>query len=325
MVSPAKGVFVTTEAWHGLTPTERAMHLVRAISSAHPGWTFALLSAAVVHGLEVPWRRLGQVFLAVPRGHRTRSCGSLRRISVDGDTPRIVGGVRVTSFWRTVADCLRYLDFDEGLALADSVLRSGGTHEQLVRQVDRLTRHCPGRRRALRAATLADGQSESGGESKARAAMADLGFLLPNPQVEVADPVDSHTFFRVDFLWRLAGGRLVAGELDGREKYVNPRMTGGRSAVDVLADERLRESRLTASVDAVVRFSFADVTNRPRFARILEAFGIPRVGPWLPADRGLLSHPIKRPRLNPAPYRARLLILGWRVLATEMSRSCMTA
>ena len=67
----------------------------------------------------------------------------------------------------------------------------------------------------------------------------------------------------------------MAGELDGRQKYVDPTMTRGRATVDLLADERLRESRLTR-VARVVRFSFADVCNADYFERLLDSFRIPR-------------------------------------------------
>ena len=66
------------------------------------------------------------------------------------------------------------------------------------------------------------------------------------------------------------------GELDGGEKYVNPKMTGGKSALEVMRDERRRESRVTASCDAVVRFSPADVADNWRFSQLLDAFGVPR-------------------------------------------------
>ena len=43
-----------------------------------------------------------------------------------------------------------------------------------------------------------------------------------------------------------------------------------------MRDERRRESRVTASCDAVVRFSPADVADNRRFSQLLDAFGVPR-------------------------------------------------
>ena len=99
---------------------------------------------------------------------------------------------------------------------------------------------------------------------------------MPELQAKVADPLEAGRHWRVDYLWKLPDGRRVAGELDGREKYVSPEMTGGRAALDVLADERLRESRISASGIQVMRFSWRDLADARRFASIMDAYGIPR-------------------------------------------------
>lgn len=49
---------------------------------------------------------------------------------------------------------------------------------------------------------------------------------------------------RVDFSWYLPGGRIVVGELDGQQKYVDPSMTGGRSIAAIVEDERERSQML---------------------------------------------------------------------------------
>lgn len=55
-------------------------------------------------------------------------------------------------------------------------------------------------------------------------------------------------------------------------------MTHGRDALQVLRDERIRESQLTLAVDCVMRFTFADVIDEHRLVALLERFGIPRIG-----------------------------------------------
>ena len=67
----------------------------------------------------------------------------------------------------------------------------------------------------------------------------------------------------------------MLGELDGREKYENQAMTKGRDAVQVLADERLRESRVSASGAKIMRFSFAEAVKPARMKHLLKAFGVP--------------------------------------------------
>ena len=73
-------------------------------------------------------------------------------------------------------------------------------------------------------------------------------------------------------------------------------MTSGRSVVDVMADERLRESRMSISGAKVMRFSFADVRNQLFFVHLLETFGVPRTMP--------------RGGLRPEEHRVELKVLS---------------
>ena len=164
-----------------------------------------------------------------------------------------------------------------------------------------------GVRGAMRVAALADARAESGGESIARWTMLEAGFEPPELQVWIEDPVEPGTWFRVDFLWLLPDGSVIIGEMDGRQKTERPELMGGRSAVRVLQDERLRESHLSALRPAVVRFGY-DVARDPvLLGSLLDSFGVPRQS----------GDPAA-----PAPFttrRAELMQLGgWRVLATEL-------
>ncbi len=106
--------------------------------------------------------------------------------------------------------------------------------------------------------------------------MIEHGFMLPELQVVVGDPSRKGESWRCDYFWVLADGTRVAGELDGLEKYTNPEMTKGQSAVKVMSDERIRESQLTLAVDRVLRFTWDDVKDEQRLVAKLEQFGIPR-------------------------------------------------
>ena len=190
----------------------------------------------------------------------------------------VIDGVLVTSLEETIVDCMLAFAFGEALAVADAALRCLRIErEELVRLVRRIGARRPGVAGALRVAAWADGLSESGGESMARAVMIEHGFVLPRLQAVVGNPTVRGESWRCDYLWELADGTTVAGELDGLEKYENPDMTKGLSAVQVMSAERIRESRLTAYVDRVMRFTFADVVNEGRLVALLERFGIPRV------------------------------------------------
>lgn len=276
-VSPIRGAFADKTTWESLSAIERHLRCMRTLSNRHPNWVFAGFSAALVHGLSVSYSNLKEVQVASFTHATHAPSRGIRRLVIDGDEPVTIGGIQVTSLARTVYDCLRLTDFRRGLALADSALRVGGlSNDQLLEALNGHSSRIAGHDRALQTARHADPRSESGGESIARAAMIELGYQLPDLQVWIPDKLGEAPPARVDFLWRLPQ-RTVAGELDGREKYVNPEMTNGRDAVDVLRDERLRESRLSAWNIQVMRFSFKDVCNDARFCKILDSFEIPRV------------------------------------------------
>lgn len=105
--------------------------------------------------------------------------------------------------------------------------------------------------------------------------MWELGFRAPDLQTEVCEPLDGKKYY-LDFSWRLPDGTLIAGELDGAQKYTDPQMAGKGGIVDAMRRERIRESRLTACCDAVVRFSMKTVGSAYEFNRLLSSFGVPK-------------------------------------------------
>lgn len=279
LVEVGPSLYARPKYWSQLRQDKRALHRIRGLAALHPSWVFCGPSAALVHGLRVSYARVAETHVCVRSGVSVRTCRGIRRYRGSKEQRVcMVDGVRVTTVEETVFDCLRSLPFCEGVAVADSYLRNTGRSR--VKLVDMLLSRASMRQhgidRALYAARLADRRSESGGESIARATIYELGYAMPDLQVEISDPLDGVVAYRADFLWTLPDGSRVAGELDGREKYVNPVMAGSRDVVDVLADERLRESRISASGVTVARFSFADVCDRKRFAKILDCYHVPR-------------------------------------------------
>ena len=186
-------------------------------------------------------------------------------------------GLRVTSFWRTVFDCMATMEPRDALAIADSALRmSSSRPRHLLRHLRFARKATKGIKRAVEIARFADPLSESGGESIARATMLRLGFELPLLQVWMDDPMRPGHRFRVDFVWICPDGTLLFAEHDGMEKTKNQKMRGPQTPEAVRFRERLRESRLTIYGARVVRFSHEDVKDREGFRRLLDAFGAPR-------------------------------------------------
>lgn len=275
VISPGPRLYVRAKDWKTLRPNAQHRYLVRSLARLHPDWVFCRASAAIMHGLYVSYALLKYVHVLTSRSSNSTSQGIIQRHKTSRLESELVDDVLVTPVVRTAFDCLRTCDFRSGLAIADSSLRVlGQTSTQLVSSFGTLGRRYRGWSRAVDIAGLGDWRSESGGESVARAVMIEQGYRIPDLQVEVENPLDGCSY-RVDFCWSIDEKTRVLGKLDGHEKYTNPDMTNGRNIVDVLADERLRESRVGMRGDRILRFSYGDVRNAQRFRRLLDAYGIP--------------------------------------------------
>ena len=276
IVEPVRGLFFRSDAWESLEPPEKTLHLMRALAPAHPTWRFCGASAAVAYGLPVTWSLLSNVFVATPSGASYRSCPGIVRRHLSDDAAQVRDGLPLVPFWRTVFDCLAALEAPDALAIADAALQASGMSPHgLTELLGKEFRGHRGVRRAIEVATLADARAESGGESIARAVMRQLGFALPELQVWIEDPVEPGKWFRVDFLWLTEDGRLIIGELDGRQKTERPELMGGRDALRVMQDERLRESHLTALRPAIIRFPYEVARDPNRLGPLLEHYGVP--------------------------------------------------
>lgn len=153
--------------------------------------------------------------------------------------------------------------------------------------------------RLRRLCLFKNGLSENGGESFARGTMIDLGFMVPELQHEFVSP-NFRVKYRCDFLWRVSGGGLIVGELDGYDKYfvdstnsshVNInfnssadtqmlRNSYNQAAINRNIDRQAeRESVLfrECGVSKIVRFNFADVVGVKNLERKLVEAGVPRI------------------------------------------------
>lgn len=102
--------------------------------------------------------------------------------------------------------------------------------------------------------------------------------MLPDLQAWVPDPLRPGRWFRVDFVWVRADGRVIVGECDGKRKLIDPGLSGGRSVRQVLVGQREREGLITAYDVSVVRFTFEEAACVSELVRKLDLYGVPRLG-----------------------------------------------
>jgi len=275
VASPFPQLYVLPDQWATLDRTAQEHVKIRSLAALHPDWVFSDISAAIVHGLAVTHSLMSSIHIVTGRTAHSRSSRLVTRHAYAGCQTVVVDGIRVTTLERSTFDCLRRLSFRTALPIADSALRVLGTDQgHFIDAFGAYHAGTPHHRRAIEIMGLANGLSESGGESVARAVIIEQGYLLPELQVEVASVVDPDTRYRVDFCWDLPSGKIY-GELDGREKYQNPAMTQGKDAINVLADERLRESYISGNGIRMLRFGYRDVVHEERFRQLLDAYDVP--------------------------------------------------
>lgn len=275
VLRPCRGAYVRVGYWRALSDEQKALHVMRALTKIDEDVVFSHVSAALALGLEVPRRFARKLHAINGFASATRSQGWIVRHTCKETDSIMHGGVRITSVNRTLFDCLRTLDLPEGLAVADSALRVLALDPADLEAFFLECGHQRGARHALQTLALADPRSENGGESIARGVMLELCCAPPVLQKELVNPLTGSSY-RADFYWEGHGRLPIVGELDGKDKYLNPIMTGGRDVGEVLIEERLRESRISAREVKVMRFRFSELGNRGLFSELLDVYGVPR-------------------------------------------------
>lgn len=284
VVMPYPGAYAETASFERLNARMKARAVIKAIHRIHPNWVFCLYSAALIHGLQVSESLLDVTHIAIaPNTNWRKTSGCIQSHTLHDSSITSSDNVPCIDLLATLLDCLCASSFRHGLAIVDSALHYQLTTKEGLEQY--FLKH--GRRRhgigqARRTLAYADGACENGGESIVRAIIIELGFAVPEMQVEIEDPLQPGHFKRVDFFWELPGGSTIIGELDGLEKYLgrgNPyaQFNEGNvvSAVQAMRRERIRESRLNLTGARVLRFSYADALDTVEFFKLLSTAGVP--------------------------------------------------
>ena len=288
-VRPRHGLFARTDYWDSLKPEEKMLHEARALGYLHEPWVFSHATAAFAYGLPASYRYLHPIHYVVEGSSGGRSGKGTRRHCSQRAPSTVVGGLRVTTPLRTVADCCLSLPFRDALPIADAAVRAG------VVSTDGLERACEAAAGRRGVATLrrvcahVDPRAESGGESFVRGVLIDLGFEVVDVQLEVPDIERPGRTRRLDIVLRRSDGRLVDLEVDGAGKYLDPEMTKGEDAVRLMMAERRREAGITAFDLAVIRMSPGQARSEELVRRRLALYGVHPQAPASKRARGALD------------------------------------
>jgi hypothetical protein len=277
------GVYASGSKWKASTPGQQVIARARAlalISTTPP--LFSHETAAALQGLPLYKPDRSRVHVIAPIGRPGRATGVIRhRGDVPADELEEIDGMLCTGLERTAADCARTQSFEASVTIADAALRrvafTGAASYDLAAaerfRAAALTiaqRSAHGQTRAQRTLRFADGRAQLPGESLSRVRLHELGFREIRLQVRVPGPGGRN--FYVDFGIEEA---QAFGEFDGAMKYVDGRLTDGRTASQVVDDEKQREDWIRGTTQRrLVRWGWPHIADAEGLGRRLTAFGI---------------------------------------------------
>ncbi|MBC7550908.1 MAG: hypothetical protein H7269_08440 [Cellulomonas sp.] len=245
----------TPEGRHGLA----ALAIARSFRGRH---AVSHQSAVAVLGLPLLSDVLSVTHLSrrSPGDQRTAQGLRIHRHLSPGSV-RMVAGVAVVHPAVAVVQAAAVAGVKAGVAAADAALAAGRVTKKDLEVALRIGRIGPGRADARTTVDLADGLSESPGESWARVLFVSLGLPTPELQVEITDE-RGRLVGRVDFLFR---AQRTIVEFDGLVKY------GGAQGRQALIAEKRREDSLRALGYQMVRLTWRDLYDPPRLAHTMRS------------------------------------------------------
>ena len=274
-----RGAFVEKEVLDLQSPLMRYhLHCLGAFHASRTDVVLSHDSAAAMHGIPILGRypKLIHVLVTMQAGTRTehgyrkhatwhpRAHLEERGTLVLTDLPRTLVEFACTS---TLASAVTALDW--ALRNHGEGSRTPITKEALIRCADDLEIR-RGRKQLAIALELANPLSESPGESLSRVMIHQLGF--PKPILQQAFSDHGGPIGRVDFWWP---DFSLIGEFDGVAKYVREEYSRGKSAAQIVVEEKIREDRLRATGPRMTRWGWEIATTPQRLFVHLREAGLP--------------------------------------------------
>ncbi|HRQ00061.1 MAG TPA: hypothetical protein PK781_06335, partial [Terrimesophilobacter sp.] len=263
LASVSRGVYLDSRTWAAMDRHERYRTRIAAVlARLDPDTVVSHASAAALWRL--PWvsawpTKVHIVTEPAPGGRSDTDV--FRHTTGVTASHELIDGIRVTSLARTVADVARTADFGTAVTVADAALRrqqhphsgiprAAPSRHELLEQLADIPLH-QGVVKARRAIEFADGRADRPGESMSRVSIHRA--RLEAPQLQERMRGQSGRAWQVDFWWPSFN---VIGEFDGKWKYTDPEFMNGRTAQQVLLDEKDREDDLRGANHGFVRWDW---------------------------------------------------------------------
>jgi hypothetical protein len=281
----ARGAYLPADIWNSLGAADRSIATIAAATSTlrtKPVYSHA--SAAVLWDLPVISGWPAEVHITVDPGTATRSRNRIVRHSAALHSDDVVdcGSYFVTSVARTILDAAATFRFIDAVTLADRALlidRYSRTTPMVTREQleDAWDRSRPMRAHSRTRAVLSFAETRAGSplESVSRVTMRIIGVPRPRLQVPYYDAMGF--IGEPDFSWGQFG---VVGEADGDAKYTDPQLRSGRTAEQVVIDEKVREDRLRALGLRVPRWRWNIAIDPSALRARLTSAGLPTGCKW---------------------------------------------
>ena len=269
------GVYASSASWKQLDSDDRRR--VRAVAVGLGSRTRPVIShgsAAALHGVPMLGTADLPVHVLASKAAGTRTEGAIRRHATAHPELEIevVDGVARTRLARSVVEHCATVRFVAAVMAIDWAIREHPVEcsPHRLAELAATLEMVRGRANFERALRFADARSESAGESLSRAAIHQLGFPVPDLQKQF---FDKRGFIgRTDFWWPEFN---VFGEFDGMGKYLRDEFTKGRTAAEVVVDEKWREDRIRATGPSGVRWGWSDAMQPAVLHGILLQAGLP--------------------------------------------------
>jgi hypothetical protein len=267
LVRLRRGFYTPADIYTSADPSAKHVLYARAALASQRGRVALTgVSAAALHRFDIYDTSLDTVHLVRLDNGATRTeagivhHGTRRDIEEEiGSYEGILASVPARAIWEVA--CRSSLE--GGVVTADSALRRS---PELKESLDALHDHFalfPGSTKARTAVRLADGRSDSPGESVTRVQFYRYGIPMPEPQYQVfgsrGQLIGISDFYWEDF--------RHLGEFDGKIKY-QKLLRAGESPSDCVIREKRREDAMRAGSRGMTRFVWSDVM-RPRARRTM--------------------------------------------------------